>query len=378
MNKYGYHRKCYSSYTNQKNLEKFPEIDNNSERRKSGRDKHATGKGYIYYPNSTFLGTTICNKSTFLGGSNIGRSSFVLPIKKTMGAFNLEKILAPKKCIICQNEKTNHTKSGYEKLVKCTTESSAKKLRLYGDHSDDEYAKAQLQTCSSLSEILAKDFFYHRSCYQDFSRPKSDTTTHSVENQTREECFNLLTQHILDVVVRNGQIVRIFALANLYATLQCEKGIPVMGTNNRNLKTRLVKLFGSKLTFFLKKAGTAEFVYSTETPTEHDNERSLFLMTDKEKVKVIATKIRQEINNQTDLFSCWPPPANEIKASRVVIPSLLTTLLQTLLSNDTLPSKRVNRLIHSLGQDIIYNSSCGKIKTIKHTQLGIITKRKTG
>ena len=40
----------------------------------------------------------------------------------------------------------------------------------------------------------------------------------------------------------------------------------------------------------------------TETPTERDNERSLFLMTDKEKVKVIATKIRQEINNQTDFI----------------------------------------------------------------------------
>ena len=41
-------------------------------------------------------------------------------------------------------------------------------------------------------------------------------------------------------------------------------------------------------------------------------------------------------------------------------------------------AERVERLSNSLGQIIIYNKSTGKTKTIKHIQLGITTKRKTG
>ena len=43
-----------------------------------------------------------------------------------------------------------------------------------------------------------------------------------------------------------------------------------------------------------------------------------------------------------------------------------------------MPSERVKRLLKSLGQDIIYNVTRGKLKTAKHTQLGVFVKRKTG
>ena len=41
-------------------------------------------------------------------------------------------------------------------------------------------------------------------------------------------------------------------------------------------------------------------------------------------------------------------------------------------------SERVKRLVKSLGQDIIYNVTRGKLKTAKHSQLGVFVKRKTG
>ena len=59
------------------------------------------------------------------------------------------------------------------------------------------------------------------------------------------------------------------------------------------------------------------------------------------------------------------------------IPKLLETFLKTLLTKGS-PSKRVKRLINSIGQDLIYNSSRGSIKTVKHSQLGLLTKRIIG
>ena len=59
-------------------------------------------------------------------------------------------------------------------------------------------------------------------------------------------------------------------------------------------------------------------------------------------------------------------------------PPLLKLFVESLLTNDSNPSERVTRLTKSIGQDIIYASSRGRIKTIKHLQLGLFTKRKTG
>ena len=50
----------------------------------------------------------------------------------------------------------------------------------------------------------------------------------------------------------------------------------------------------------------------------------------------------------------------------------------TLLSKNHPVSQRVSCLTNSIGQDIIYNLTKGKQKTVKHVQLGIVTKRKTG
>ena len=52
--------------------------------------------------------------------------------------------------------------------------------------------------------------------------------------------------------------------------------------------------------------------------------------------------------------------------------------MNSLLSKSFPVAERVERLSSLLGQDTIYNMSNGKIKTIKHIQLCITTKRKTG
>ena len=53
------------------------------------------------------------------------------------------------------------------------------------------------------------------------------------------------------------------------------------------------------------------------------------------------------------------------------------SLLRELLTTGT-ENKRTSGLVKSIGQNLLYNSSNGRIKTMKHLQLGVFTKRKTG
>ena len=62
----------------------------------------------------------------------------------------------------------------------------------------------------------------------------------------------------------------------------------------------------------------------------------------------------------------------------VSIPPMLEKLLFTILSSKKDKTERKSRLVNSIAQDLIYNATCGEKKTLKHIQLGIALKRKTG
>ena len=59
------------------------------------------------------------------------------------------------------------------------------------------------------------------------------------------------------------------------------------------------------------------------------------------------------------------------------IPPLLYALLRELLTTET-KNKHTSRLVKFIRQDILYNSSNERIKTMKQLQLGVFTKRKMG
>ena len=93
--------------------------------------------------------------------------------------------------------------------------------------------------------------------------------------------------------------------------------------------------------------------------------------TTEEKVKKVAAIIRDEIKDFKGPFSSWPPPSNEFLPENIEIPPLLYTLLRELLTTGT-ENKRTSRLVKSIVQDILYNSSNGRIKTMKQLKLIVL------
>ena len=96
------------------------------------------------------------------------------------------------------------------------------------------------------------------------------------------------------------------------------------------------------------------------------------------RVLKLADIIRSDIEQIDAPLSSWPLISEEVDYHHVKIPKLFKLLMNLLISKSYPLAARVERVSNSLGQDIIYNMSNGKIKTIKHVQLGIATKRKIG
>ena len=97
-----------------------------------------------------------------------------------------------------------------------------------------------------------------------------------------------------------------------------------------------------------------------------------------EKGTKTAEIIREEIVKGPSSFLRWAPYAEEMDDKCVVMPVLLQLFIEIILSKNHPVSQRVSRMTNSIRQDIICNLTKGNQKTVKHVQLGIVRKRKTG
>ena len=79
-----------------------------------------------------------------------------------------------------------------------------------------------------------------------------------------------------------------------------------------------------------------------------------------------AMSVRNEIRNMSDTMP-WPPNVSDLSVSKVNIGNYLETFMNIVLtgSSNVEISSRANRLKLSIGQDIVYAVTNGKIKTPK-------------
>ena len=88
--------------------------------------------------------------------------------------------------------------------------------------------------------------------------------------------------------------------------------------------------------------------------------------------------IRNEISNFKNPFPSCPTTQNELLTCNESIPPYLEKLLLGIISSNTEKSEWKLRIVSFIGQGLIYNAIWGEKKTLKHVQLGVSIKRKTG
>lgn len=132
------------------------------------------------------------------------------------------KILADYMCCVCGKRKTAKGGSGYEKLQKCETENGAKTLQQaaiasQNSHLCTEIAGGDWQT------ILAKELFYHRTCYLDITK-KRDAKVEKLDHS--DKSFQEVIEFIKEKVIHNCEVLRLAELSQLYIDIKskhCEK-----------------------------------------------------------------------------------------------------------------------------------------------------------
>ena len=216
-------------------------------------------------------------------------------------------------------------------------------------------------------DVIAKEFHFHHTCYRQISKLSDPCNS---DSETRKKCFDDLVSYIEGIFI--NEVVRISCISKIYENIQKDKGIAIQGTSHLLLKARLQNHFKGRIDFFRKNETSIDLIYGTSKEPIQFRRNTI-----EEKVKKVAAIIRNEIKDFRDPFSSWPPPSNEFLPENIEIAPLLYTLLTELLTTGT-EKKGTSRLVKSIGQDILYNSSNGRIKTMKQLQLGVFTKRKTG
>ena len=204
--------------------------------------------------------------------------------------------------------------------------------------------------------------------------PKALSTVpkESIKSIVYVKSFQELVAFMKKTLVQDRKLTTISNLAQKYRELQTPRTIEIKGIHHKDVKRRLKRKYGDDLTFYQKSKRKSEYVYCKSMPIEED-ERSL-----KEKVEKVAEILREKVENFPSLFQEWPPHPDVLYDQTIAVPSMLQSFLQILLSEKKTDSARVIRLTTSVGDDVIYSQSKWKNRTIKHLQLGIITKRQTG
>ena len=255
-------------------------------------------------------------------------------------------VLARIECLICRKRKTKKGGSGYEVLQQCVTESSAQTLLNYAEKSDDEYVKVQLAGLT-VFDIIAKEFKYHRSCYQiqkalSTKEMMDENNESQIESTLRERCFNEIRTFVEKEVIEDGDYININTLSEKYGKMQEQLGIEKKGVQNRHLKARLINAFGNRITFSKKSEGLAETILNTEKVNRIGIDDPVEL------VKEAGRIVRKELLAFPDVYTSWPPHGQELLTKKFEVPFFTETLLLSILTSSNKKTDRSSRIVNSL------------------------------
>ncbi|XP_066933544.1 uncharacterized protein [Clytia hemisphaerica] len=240
-------------------------------------------------------------------------------------------------------------------------------------------------------DLVTKDYKVHNSCYKRFVKPttvatksnKSSTSSASSTSNGNEEkigCpsyetsnFAEVKEFVSDVILGDQRAVSIASLHEIY-------GLGIGDSRYRSkLKQRLKAEFSDKICFLSSEDNKPEIVVATESLTStsrlyHDPERIV-----SKAGEIIQEAIQQKFKDTPELT--WPPDLDVINSQTFKPPNILLKLIKTILTtskNRASRSMSIDRLTHSIAEDIVFCCMKGKVFQTKHLLLGLGLHNLTG
>ena len=198
--------------------------------------------------------------------------------------------------------------SGYEKLQKCDTENSAKALQEAVVMSPNKHLSVEIAGCD-WQTILARELYYHCTCYIDLTRKRN-----SKDTNCSEQAFQDVKQFITEKVLENYEVLRLADLAQLYVESKSKYSkddCQLSSSTAQKLKKRIQKAIGEDVGFW-RPNYESEYFFNNKIEKGHLIEvavRSKITKTEwegksvKEKASEIANEVRRELLETPSTFS---------------------------------------------------------------------------
>ncbi len=307
-----------------------------------------------------------------------------------------------KKCIfkgfICKSNskyiRGTHTR---EKLSPCLELKADKRLRVLAQ----KRMHSNIIAVTS-HEIVAAEAHYHPSCYKEFTRedvyiPKKlvidddgDGNDYTKYSNAEKEAYVQPFFHIRNTLFENPAIVKLSTLTKQLVTTMQSSGIAdIKESTKKHIRRKLECEFGDSLVFAScpKKVLVCPATLSLQHLIQENNrlqEELEMLHSNVRSDESAAIKTAMSLHGtvaeyEKQTTQQWPPNPDTTDNEHIYIPQLLETFLQVLLTGKNgKVSDRVNLIVKSIGQDIIYTVSRGQLKLPKHILLSYAVKSLTG
>ena len=289
-------------------------------------------------------------------------------------------MLLPKKCLFCKKDK--YVKRIKEKLAACLEFRAVQSIKTAATKIND-FKMLGLIT----DYLIAKEAQYHSSCYKLYAKVNQDNVN-SVTIDQNESAICKLVELIAfkEVVKECNQLLEnptVLPYNKLFKTMEKvfeANNIDVLDSSRFYLDRNLEKHVD-----FIKYINVNGLLYAypknysvEELIPEYINLSKKMECLAKELHQPIATQniikcgrqVKKEIKQMKDSMP-WPPQPNDLAPDKIEIAQSLRVFLETV--TDT----RSTRLKNSVAQDIIYNVSAGRIRTVKSVLLPTVVKALT-
>lgn len=277
-------------------------------------------------------------------------------------------------------------------------------------------------------DAVAADVMYHRSCYKEFTDScalKKLEDTAEEMGDSYAQAYAQLFAEVESSVLTGKKVELMPRLRTRFVALLADLGINNEEYRTEKVKRHLRKRFGDRLEFYQAPNRSLPcVVHAANLPAAQvahlmnvaENEDSMHTSRDEPDCQLdescskgnaaamrinelvrdtyhVARTLRREILDMKT--PQWPPSPSDISEAEklVKVPNLLYNFLAWLMCEDVpsptfepivsgarihVPSPEVNRVVLSISHDIIYRTTCGRIKSEKHISLPMAVRHLTG
>ena len=357
-----YHRDCYQRFTMKTLLNRIKQkfqAKRTDEKRKQEELESLIDSSQTYVTSNTV---------TLRSSSSITSNSAGSPI-------------LPNICIIC-DKKNRYVKKKSEKMRQCLAQKKDSKescIQKTLEKFSNERQDFRIQSLLSTTDLIAAEAKYHPTCYMEYTRPKGNKNNKQQDmsdyKKNELEAFHIVVTKCHEMMY-NQTILKLVNLTNMMKDFLSKKGIEISISTKKNLRRNIENTFGKDVLFTNVKNNVLLYPQSMIVDAailalckEDDDEKI---------ISKVASIIRNEVKEMKDELP-WPPQPADLEPEKFVLPRNLDRFLTNLFAakEDQNLSSRNATIKYSIGQDIIYNLTSGRVKTPKSVLLPSVIKTLT-